>query len=119
MHSDLHALPVRLLACDSFDMHHVFESVDRGNGAFTAFVRAAYDGDFVVFADGDGADLGFGEGVVLAFETREEEACLAVRRILMETYLVLVSQFFVQRGGHDDSADAGWGAEVRLARLPP
>ena len=58
MHPDLHALPVCLLPYDPFYMHHVFESVDGGDGAFTTFVRAAYNGHFVVFADGDGADLG-------------------------------------------------------------
>ena len=61
MHPDLHALPVRLLTHDPLDMHYVFEPVDGGDGPFAAFVRAAYDGHFVVFADGDRADLGWEE----------------------------------------------------------
>ena len=32
---------------------------------------------------------------------------------------MLFPELFVQRGGHDDSADAGWSAEVGFARLPP
>ena len=38
-------------------MNDIFESVDGGHFAFTAFVVAAGDDHFVVFADGDGADL--------------------------------------------------------------
>ena len=38
-------------------MHDVFESVDGCYFAFTSFVRAALDDDFVVFADGESADL--------------------------------------------------------------
>ncbi len=57
MHPDQHALPVRLLARHALDVHHVFQAVDGRDGAFAAFVATAYDGDFVVFAYGDGADL--------------------------------------------------------------
>ena len=57
MHPDRYALPIRLLARDALDVYHIFESVDGGDGAFAAFVRAAYDSYFVVFADGDRADL--------------------------------------------------------------
>ena len=38
-------------------MDDVFEAVDGGNFSFAAFVGAAHYDDFVVFADGDGADL--------------------------------------------------------------
>ena len=38
-------------------MDDVFETVDGCDLAFTAFVRAASDDDFVVFAKGDGFDL--------------------------------------------------------------
>ena len=48
-----HALTIALLARDSLDVHDVFEAVDGGDLAFTAFVAAAFDDDFVVFADGD------------------------------------------------------------------
>jgi hypothetical protein len=33
------------------------ETVDAGDSALTALVGAAHNGDFVVFADGYGADL--------------------------------------------------------------
>lgn len=39
-------------------MDDVFETVDGGDLAIASFVGAAGYGDFVVFADGDGADLG-------------------------------------------------------------
>ena len=38
-------------------MDEVFQAIDGGDFAFAAFVGASHDGDFVVFADGDGADL--------------------------------------------------------------
>lgn len=38
-------------------MDDVFEAVDGGDFALTALVAAACDDDFVVFSDGDGADL--------------------------------------------------------------
>lgn len=38
-------------------MYDVLEAVDGGDFAGAAFVGAADDGDFVVFADGDAADL--------------------------------------------------------------
>jgi hypothetical protein len=37
----------------------VLQSVDGGDFAFTAFVGASHNGDFVVFSDGDAADLYF------------------------------------------------------------
>lgn len=48
---------VGLLAGNALDVHDVFEAVDGGDLALTALVGAAHDGDFVVLADGDGADL--------------------------------------------------------------
>ena len=50
-------LAVALLAGDSLDMDKVFQTVDGDDLAFAAFVRAAFDDYFVVFADGDCADL--------------------------------------------------------------
>lgn len=38
-------------------MDDVFEAVDGGDFALAALVAAACDNDFVVFSDGDGADL--------------------------------------------------------------
>lgn len=43
-------------------MDDVFETVNGGDFAVATFVRAAGYGHFVVFADGDGADL-IGGGV--------------------------------------------------------
>ena len=53
MDADGNALAIGFLARYSFNMDDVFEAVDGGDGAFAAFVRAADDGDFVVFADWD------------------------------------------------------------------
>lgn len=36
-----------------------------------------------------------------------------------KSYVVLLAKLLGERGAHDDAADAGGGAEVRLARLPP
>ena len=54
-----YALPICLLTRHALDVDNVFEPVDRGDFAFAAFAGSAHDLDFVVFADGDGADLGF------------------------------------------------------------
>jgi len=35
------------------------------------------------------------------------------------SYVVLFSQLLAQRCAHNSSSNAGWGAEVRFARLPP
>ncbi len=42
-------------------MDEVFQAVDGGDFAFAPFVGASYNGDFVVFADGNGADLKHGD----------------------------------------------------------
>jgi len=65
-----HALAVALLAGDALDVDDVFEAVDGDDFALAAFVGAARDEDFVVFADGDRADLwvGGGGGLVRALE---------------------------------------------------
>lgn len=46
-----------LVAGDALDVDNVFEAVDRGDLALAALVGAADDGDLVVLADGDRADL--------------------------------------------------------------
>ena len=52
-----YARPIRLLFCDSLNVDDIFETIDGGDLALAAFVGTADDGNFVVFADGDGADL--------------------------------------------------------------
>ena len=54
---DGYALAVALLAAHTLDVNDVFEAVDGGDLALAAFVGAALDDDFVVFADGESADL--------------------------------------------------------------
>jgi len=48
-----YTLPIALLACDALNVDDVFQTVDRDDFAFAAFVRAARDDYFVVFANGD------------------------------------------------------------------
>lgn len=50
-------MPVGLFSHDPLNVHDVFKAVDGYDFAFAAFVGAARDHDFVIFADGDGADL--------------------------------------------------------------
>lgn len=51
------ALAVGLLADNTLDVNDVLQTVDGGDLALTALVGAAHDGDLVVLAEGDGADL--------------------------------------------------------------
>jgi hypothetical protein len=53
VHADRHGLAVRLLPRDALDVNEIFETVHGGDFAFSAFVGAADNCDFVVFADGD------------------------------------------------------------------
>ena len=46
-----------LVAGDALNVDDVFEAVDRGDLALTALVGATDNGDLVVLADGDRADL--------------------------------------------------------------
>ncbi len=52
-----HALPVALLLRHPLNVDDVFQAVDAGDLALAALVRAALDGDFIVLADGNRADL--------------------------------------------------------------
>ncbi len=52
-----HGLARGLVAGDALDVDDVFETIDGGDLALGALVGAADDGDLVVLADGDGADL--------------------------------------------------------------
>ena len=51
------ALPIALFPRHPLNVDHVFQAVDRGDFAIAAFVGAAYNGDFIVFADGNGSNL--------------------------------------------------------------
>jgi hypothetical protein len=53
VNTERYRLAVGLIAGDSLEVDEVFEAVDGGDFAFTAFVGAADDCDFVVFADGN------------------------------------------------------------------
>jgi hypothetical protein len=55
-------LAVGLLAGDTLDVDDPLETVDGCDLALTALVAATDNGDLVVLADGDGADLFGGEG---------------------------------------------------------
>lgn len=57
-----YARPIRLLFRDSLNVDDIFETVDGGDLAVATFVGAAGYSDFVVFANGDGADLWEREG---------------------------------------------------------
>ena len=57
--ADRYALAVALLACDTLDVDNVFETVHRDHLALATFVRATLDDYFVIFADGDCANLGY------------------------------------------------------------
>jgi hypothetical protein len=46
-----------LLADDTLDVNDVLETVDRGDLALTTLVGATDDGDLVILADRDRADL--------------------------------------------------------------
>lgn len=55
--ADWDGLAVGLLAGDALDVHNVLQAVDGSDLALTALVGATDDGDLVVLADRDGADL--------------------------------------------------------------
>lgn len=80
-----------LVAGDALDVDDVFQTVDGDDLALAALVGATDDGDLVVLADGDGADL---------------EILLAVIGIesLIETYVVLLTELLGERSAHDGTA---------------
>ena len=57
MDAEGNALAVGLLADNTVDVDDPLETVDAGDLALTALVGATDNGDLVVLADGDGADL--------------------------------------------------------------
>lgn len=76
-----------LVASDTLDVDDVFETVDGGDLALTALVGATDDGDLVVLADGDAADV------------------------------VLLTELLAERGAHDVAALRRRGLEVSGAAL--
>lgn len=56
------ALAVALVADNTLNVDNPLETVDGGDLALTTLVGATDDGDLVVLADGDGADLQQGTG---------------------------------------------------------
>lgn len=97
-------------------MDHVLEAVDGGDLALLVLVGAADDGDLVVLADGDAADLYF------FCKKLSEDAGRGIEdtgRVGSNTYVVLLTQLLAERGAHDVAADARGGLEVRLAGLAP
>lgn len=71
-----------LVAGDALDVDDIFQTVDGGDLALGALVGAADNGDLVVLADGDGADV------------------------------VLLTKLLREGSAHDDTALAGGGLEV-------
>lgn len=59
MDANGYGLTVGLLAGHSLDVDEVLQSVYGGDFAFTAFVGSSHNSDFVVFSDGDAANLYF------------------------------------------------------------
>jgi hypothetical protein len=91
----------------------VFQAVNGGDFAFAAFVGASDNGDFVVFADGDGADLKHAEDLYEILLPSPELWRMGY------PYIVLFFQFFAERSAHDCSSNTGGGAEMKFARLAP
>jgi len=83
------ALARGLVAGDTLNVDNVLETVHGSNLALTALVGAADNGDLIVLADGNAADV------------------------------VLLTELLGQRSAHDVAADAGRGREVSLPRLAP
>lgn len=52
-----HALAIALLFRDTLDVDHIFQTVDGRDFTVATLIRTADDGNFVVFAYGDGAHL--------------------------------------------------------------
>lgn len=73
--ADGDALAVGLVAGDALDVDDILEAVHRVDLALTALEGAADDGDLVVLADGDAADLQRGSAVPRGGEQRENVRC--------------------------------------------
>lgn len=64
-----------LVAVDTLNVDDVLETVDRGDLALTSLVGAADDGDFVVLADRDRANLSIVRGESRALKIRQCSRC--------------------------------------------
>lgn len=93
-----------LLADNTLDVNDVLETVDGGDLSLTTLVGATNNGDLVILADWDRANL----------TLLDKFWCW----LAPYTYVVLLTELLAERGAHDSAANTGWGAEVRLARLP-
>ena len=71
-------LAVGLLANNTLDVDDVLQTVDGGDLALTALVGATDNGDLVVLAEGDGADLLDGVLLTISFSCH---AWLSVRSV--------------------------------------
>ena len=111
------ALARGLVAGDTLNVDNVLETVHGSNLALTALVGAADNGDLIVLADGNAADLLGGRRAALLdmrfwlADFEKGTAGLA--------YVVLLTELLGQRSAHDVAADAGRGREVSLPRLAP
>lgn len=57
MNADRHALAGGLVAGDTLDVDHIFETVNRGDLALLVLVEAADNLNLIILADGDAPDL--------------------------------------------------------------
>lgn len=77
MDAEGNALAVGLFADNTLNVDGVLETVNAGDLALTTLVGAPDDGDFVVFADGDGSDLSK-IMLVLSFSSRTPKVLVVV-----------------------------------------
>jgi hypothetical protein len=96
-----------LVAGDALDVDDVLEAVDGSDLALLALLGAADNGDLVILADGDAADL-------FSFLS---EAAVGEKFLSSATYVVLLTELLGERSAHDVAANAGRRLEVGLARL--
>jgi hypothetical protein len=92
-----------LVAGDTLDVDDVLETVDGGDLALAALVGATDDGDLVVLADGDGADL-------LGSIVRKTGWLATLSwRVAMggKTYVVLLTELLGEGSAHDGTALGG------------
>ena len=101
-------------------MDNVFQAVNGRNFSFAALVRSSGDNDFVVFANGNRADLCVTPLLVQSwfFFSVLGTLCSRADPAARGSHVVLFPKFLAKRRAHDRAADAGRSAEVRLARLP-
>lgn len=104
------ALAAGLVTGDTLDVDNVFETVDGGDLALTALVGATDDGDLVILADGDAADL----IVVVNIDHHGGK-----KNNGKGTNVVLLAQLLAEGGAHDNTTLARAGLEVGRSALAP